>query len=151
MSRSFPPARREGGEDEGLPSPRAPPSPCPPLSPWTSLLMVRRETGIPKGPQARHPHAATPLPRPQVLAGSHLPVDGCLTPGTVTALPGASKPIPAAVAEAPLNPRPLRVPAAHKHKKQDVLQPCDTTYPVFVHETAIQGANGIVECGGCQK
>ncbi|XP_033723219.1 voltage-dependent calcium channel subunit alpha-2/delta-4 [Tursiops truncatus] len=40
---------------------------------------------------------------------------------------------------------------SHKHKKQDVLQPCDTTYPVFVHETAIRGANGIVECGGCQK
>ncbi|XP_059881909.1 voltage-dependent calcium channel subunit alpha-2/delta-4 [Delphinus delphis] len=40
---------------------------------------------------------------------------------------------------------------SHKHKKQDVLQPCDTTYPAFVHETAIRGANGIVECGGCQK
>ncbi|TKC45808.1 hypothetical protein EI555_021311 [Monodon monoceros] len=40
---------------------------------------------------------------------------------------------------------------AHKHKKQDVLQPCDTTYPVFVHETAIRGANGVVECGSCQK
>ncbi|KAB1254415.1 Voltage-dependent calcium channel subunit alpha-2/delta-4 [Camelus dromedarius] len=41
--------------------------------------------------------------------------------------------------------------ATHKHKKQDVLQPCDTAYPVFVHQTAIQEANGIVECGACQK
>ncbi|XP_007469581.1 PREDICTED: voltage-dependent calcium channel subunit alpha-2/delta-4 [Lipotes vexillifer] len=40
---------------------------------------------------------------------------------------------------------------SHKHKKQDVLQPCDTTYPVFVHQTAIRGANGVVECGGCEK
>ena len=32
-----------------------------------------------------------------------------------------------------------------------MLQPCDTTYPVFVHQTAIRGANGAVECGGCQK
>ena len=32
-----------------------------------------------------------------------------------------------------------------------MLQPCDTTYPVFVHQTAIRGANGVVECGGCQK
>ncbi|XP_074213705.1 voltage-dependent calcium channel subunit alpha-2/delta-4 [Camelus bactrianus] len=40
---------------------------------------------------------------------------------------------------------------AHKHKKQEVLQPCDTAYPVFVHQTAIQEANGIVECGACQK
>uniref|UniRef100_A0A452RSH1 Calcium voltage-gated channel auxiliary subunit alpha2delta 4 n=1 Tax=Ursus americanus TaxID=9643 RepID=A0A452RSH1_URSAM len=41
--------------------------------------------------------------------------------------------------------------AAHKHKKQDVLQPCDTEYPVFVHQTAIQETNGVIECGGCQK
>nr|XP_031526404.1 voltage-dependent calcium channel subunit alpha-2/delta-4 [Vicugna pacos] len=40
---------------------------------------------------------------------------------------------------------------AHKHKKQGVLQPCDTAYPVFVHQTAIREANGIVECGACQK
>uniref|UniRef100_A0A8D1SQP8 VWFA domain-containing protein n=1 Tax=Sus scrofa TaxID=9823 RepID=A0A8D1SQP8_PIG len=40
---------------------------------------------------------------------------------------------------------------AHKHKKQDVLQPCDTAYPVFVHQTAVQEANGIIECGACQK
>ncbi|XP_036353208.2 voltage-dependent calcium channel subunit alpha-2/delta-4 [Ochotona princeps] len=40
---------------------------------------------------------------------------------------------------------------SHKHKKHDVLQPCDTEYPVFVHQDAIQEANGIIECGACQK
>uniref|UniRef100_A0A8C0QZI0 Calcium voltage-gated channel auxiliary subunit alpha2delta 4 n=1 Tax=Canis lupus dingo TaxID=286419 RepID=A0A8C0QZI0_CANLU len=40
---------------------------------------------------------------------------------------------------------------AHKHKKQDALQPCDTEYPVFVHQTAVQETNGIIECGTCQK
>ncbi|XP_058415112.1 voltage-dependent calcium channel subunit alpha-2/delta-4 [Diceros bicornis minor] len=40
---------------------------------------------------------------------------------------------------------------SHKHKKQDVLQPCDTKYPVFVHQTAIRETNGIIECGACQK
>ncbi|XP_041592870.1 voltage-dependent calcium channel subunit alpha-2/delta-4 [Vulpes lagopus] len=40
---------------------------------------------------------------------------------------------------------------SHKHKKQDALQPCDTEYPVFVHQTAVQETNGIIECGTCQK
>uniref|UniRef100_A0A673V846 Calcium voltage-gated channel auxiliary subunit alpha2delta 4 n=1 Tax=Suricata suricatta TaxID=37032 RepID=A0A673V846_SURSU len=40
---------------------------------------------------------------------------------------------------------------SHKQKKQDVLQPCDTEYPVFVHQTAIQETNGAIECGACQK
>uniref|UniRef100_A0A5F9C8B1 Voltage-dependent calcium channel alpha-2/delta subunit conserved region domain-containing protein n=1 Tax=Oryctolagus cuniculus TaxID=9986 RepID=A0A5F9C8B1_RABIT len=40
---------------------------------------------------------------------------------------------------------------SHKHKKQDVLQPCDTEYPVFVHREAVREANGIIECGTCQK
>nr|XP_060632690.1 voltage-dependent calcium channel subunit alpha-2/delta-4 isoform X1 [Anolis sagrei ordinatus] len=40
---------------------------------------------------------------------------------------------------------------AHKHKKHDMLQPCDTEYPVFVYEPAIQETNGIIDCGGCQK
>ncbi|XP_053320344.1 voltage-dependent calcium channel subunit alpha-2/delta-4 [Spea bombifrons] len=40
---------------------------------------------------------------------------------------------------------------SHKHKKQDMLQPCDTEYPAFVHETSIQEANGLIECGDCQK
>lgn len=40
---------------------------------------------------------------------------------------------------------------SHKHQKQDALQPCDTEYPVFVHQRAIQEANGIIECGACPK
>uniref|UniRef100_A0A8C0KHP7 Calcium voltage-gated channel auxiliary subunit alpha2delta 4 n=1 Tax=Canis lupus dingo TaxID=286419 RepID=A0A8C0KHP7_CANLU len=49
-------------------------------------------------------------------------------------------------------PHPCFCPsAAHKHKKQDALQPCDTEYPVFVHQTAVQETNGIIECGTCQK
>uniref|UniRef100_A0A670JKV3 Calcium voltage-gated channel auxiliary subunit alpha2delta 4 n=1 Tax=Podarcis muralis TaxID=64176 RepID=A0A670JKV3_PODMU len=40
---------------------------------------------------------------------------------------------------------------AHKHKKHDMLQPCDTEYPVFVYEPAIKETNGIIECGDCQK
>ncbi|CAI9544014.1 unnamed protein product [Staurois parvus] len=40
---------------------------------------------------------------------------------------------------------------AHKHKKQDMLQPCDTEYPAFIHETSIQEANGLIECGHCQR
>uniref|UniRef100_A0A286XIC3 Calcium voltage-gated channel auxiliary subunit alpha2delta 4 n=1 Tax=Cavia porcellus TaxID=10141 RepID=A0A286XIC3_CAVPO len=43
------------------------------------------------------------------------------------------------------------VHAAHKHKKQDLLHPCDTEYPVFVHQTAIQETNGVIACGTCQK
>uniref|UniRef100_A0A8D0F8H2 Calcium voltage-gated channel auxiliary subunit alpha2delta 4 n=1 Tax=Strix occidentalis caurina TaxID=311401 RepID=A0A8D0F8H2_STROC len=41
--------------------------------------------------------------------------------------------------------------AAHKHKKHDTLQPCDTEYPVFVYEPAIKETNGLIECGDCQK
>ncbi|XP_072256142.1 voltage-dependent calcium channel subunit alpha-2/delta-4 isoform X4 [Pyxicephalus adspersus] len=40
---------------------------------------------------------------------------------------------------------------SHKHKKHDMLQPCDTEYPAFIHETSIQEANGLIECGHCQK
>ncbi|MBZ3887806.1 Voltage-dependent calcium channel subunit alpha-2/delta-4 [Sciurus carolinensis] len=50
----------------------------------------------------------------------------------------------------PLVSAPLST-TAHKHKKQDLLHPCDTEYPVFVHQTAIQETNGIIDCGGCQK
>lgn len=50
------------------------------------------------------------------------------------------------------SPVPLsRPPAAHKHKKHDTLQPCDTEYPVFVYEPAIKETNGLIECGDCQK
>ncbi|KAF4795139.1 hypothetical protein TURU_095738 [Turdus rufiventris] len=40
---------------------------------------------------------------------------------------------------------------AHKHKKHDMLQPCDTEYPVFVYEPAIKETNGLINCGDCQK
>ncbi|XP_063303740.1 voltage-dependent calcium channel subunit alpha-2/delta-4 isoform X2 [Pelobates fuscus] len=40
---------------------------------------------------------------------------------------------------------------SHKHKKQDMLQPCDTEYPAFVHETSIKDSNGLIQCGDCQK
>ncbi|XP_008151608.2 voltage-dependent calcium channel subunit alpha-2/delta-4 [Eptesicus fuscus] len=40
---------------------------------------------------------------------------------------------------------------SHKHRKQDMLQPCDAEYPVFVHQRAIQEVNGIIDCGACQK
>uniref|UniRef100_A0A8C2U9Z9 Calcium voltage-gated channel auxiliary subunit alpha2delta 4 n=1 Tax=Coturnix japonica TaxID=93934 RepID=A0A8C2U9Z9_COTJA len=47
---------------------------------------------------------------------------------------------------------PLPPPhAAHRHKKHDTLQPCDTEYPVFVYEPAIKETNGLIECGDCQK
>lgn len=32
-----------------------------------------------------------------------------------------------------------------------MLQPCDTEYPVFVHREAVREANGIIDCGTCQK
>nr|XP_023957721.1 voltage-dependent calcium channel subunit alpha-2/delta-4 [Chrysemys picta bellii] len=40
---------------------------------------------------------------------------------------------------------------SHKHKKHDMLQPCDTEYPVFVYESTIKETNGLIECGDCQK
>ncbi|XP_069484737.1 voltage-dependent calcium channel subunit alpha-2/delta-4 isoform X3 [Ambystoma mexicanum] len=40
---------------------------------------------------------------------------------------------------------------SHKHKKHDMLQPCDTEYPAFIHDTSIREANGLIECGHCQK
>uniref|UniRef100_A0ACB8FM92 Uncharacterized protein n=1 Tax=Sphaerodactylus townsendi TaxID=933632 RepID=A0ACB8FM92_9SAUR len=40
---------------------------------------------------------------------------------------------------------------AHKHKKLEALQPCDTEYPVFVYEATIKETNGIIECGDCRK
>ncbi|XP_073400236.1 voltage-dependent calcium channel subunit alpha-2/delta-4 isoform X4 [Dendrobates tinctorius] len=41
--------------------------------------------------------------------------------------------------------------SSHKHKKQDMLQPCDTEYPAFIHDTSIREANGLIECGHCQR
>ncbi|XP_069868156.1 voltage-dependent calcium channel subunit alpha-2/delta-4-like [Dipodomys merriami] len=40
---------------------------------------------------------------------------------------------------------------AHKHKKQDVLHPCDTEYPVFAHQAAARQASGAIPCGACRK
>ncbi|XP_058842409.1 voltage-dependent calcium channel subunit alpha-2/delta-4-like isoform X1 [Acipenser ruthenus] len=41
--------------------------------------------------------------------------------------------------------------ASHKHKKQDMLQPCDTEYPAFVYEPSVKETNSLIECGTCQK
>ncbi|KAM5264365.1 voltage-dependent calcium channel subunit alpha-2/delta-4 [Ctenodactylus gundi] len=40
---------------------------------------------------------------------------------------------------------------SHKHKKHDLLHPCDTEYPAFVHQAAIQEASGLITCETCQK
>lgn len=32
-----------------------------------------------------------------------------------------------------------------------MLQPCDTEYPAFIHDTSIREANGLIECGHCQR
>ncbi|MBN3319013.1 CA2D4 protein, partial [Atractosteus spatula] len=40
---------------------------------------------------------------------------------------------------------------AHKHKKHEMLQPCDTEYPAFVYEPSIKETNGLIDCGSCQK
>nr|XP_043878240.1 voltage-dependent calcium channel subunit alpha-2/delta-4 isoform X2 [Solea senegalensis] len=42
------------------------------------------------------------------------------------------------------------VSSAHK-KKGDILQPCDTEYPSFVHEPSVKETNSIIKCGRCQK
>ncbi|RXN01698.1 Voltage-dependent calcium channel subunit alpha-2/delta-4 [Acipenser ruthenus] len=45
----------------------------------------------------------------------------------------------------------MAIAAAHKHKKQDMLQPCDTEYPAFVYEPSVKETNSLIECGTCQK
>ncbi|KAG5212667.1 hypothetical protein JEQ12_015096 [Ovis aries] len=105
-------------------------------------------------PLASAPHTLTsskPLDiTADVLMACHLPVEGASssrrsdrTAQAVEAHPYGGERSPAST--------PFRVPAAHKHKKQDLLQPCDTAYPVFVHQTALREANGTVECRACQK
>ncbi|XP_068611658.1 voltage-dependent calcium channel subunit alpha-2/delta-4 [Brachionichthys hirsutus] len=42
------------------------------------------------------------------------------------------------------------VSSAHK-KKGDILQPCDTEYPSFIHEPSVKETNSIIKCGRCQK
>ncbi|XP_051807550.1 voltage-dependent calcium channel subunit alpha-2/delta-4-like [Acanthochromis polyacanthus] len=40
---------------------------------------------------------------------------------------------------------------AHKQKKVEALQPCDTAYPGFMYDSSIREANSIIKCGRCQK
>uniref|UniRef100_A0A3Q1GIP9 Calcium voltage-gated channel auxiliary subunit alpha2delta 4 n=1 Tax=Acanthochromis polyacanthus TaxID=80966 RepID=A0A3Q1GIP9_9TELE len=41
--------------------------------------------------------------------------------------------------------------SAHKQKKVEALQPCDTAYPGFMYDSSIREANSIIKCGRCQK
>ncbi|XP_069048199.1 voltage-dependent calcium channel subunit alpha-2/delta-4 isoform X3 [Lepisosteus oculatus] len=41
--------------------------------------------------------------------------------------------------------------SSHKHRKHEMLQPCDTEYPAFVYEPSIKETNGLIDCGSCQK
>ncbi|XP_053740535.1 voltage-dependent calcium channel subunit alpha-2/delta-4-like isoform X4 [Synchiropus splendidus] len=40
---------------------------------------------------------------------------------------------------------------AHKTKKVDAMQPCDTAYPGFLYDSSIKEANSLIKCGRCQK
>uniref|UniRef100_A0A3Q2DC41 Calcium channel, voltage-dependent, alpha 2/delta subunit 4b n=1 Tax=Cyprinodon variegatus TaxID=28743 RepID=A0A3Q2DC41_CYPVA len=40
---------------------------------------------------------------------------------------------------------------AHKQKKVEALQPCDTAYPGFMYDSSIREANSLIKCGRCQK
>uniref|UniRef100_A0AAX7TFD0 VWFA domain-containing protein n=1 Tax=Astatotilapia calliptera TaxID=8154 RepID=A0AAX7TFD0_ASTCA len=40
---------------------------------------------------------------------------------------------------------------AHKQKKLDALQPCDTAYPGFMYDPSVREANSLNKCGRCQK
>uniref|UniRef100_A0A096LRI8 Calcium voltage-gated channel auxiliary subunit alpha2delta 4 n=1 Tax=Poecilia formosa TaxID=48698 RepID=A0A096LRI8_POEFO len=40
---------------------------------------------------------------------------------------------------------------AHKQKKVDALQPCDTAYPGFMYDSSVREANSLIKCGRCQK
>ncbi|CAL8337835.1 unnamed protein product [Arctogadus glacialis] len=42
------------------------------------------------------------------------------------------------------------VSSSHK-KRGDILQPCDTEYPSFLHEPSIKETNSLIKCGRCQK
>ncbi|KAJ8386914.1 hypothetical protein AAFF_G00165110 [Aldrovandia affinis] len=39
----------------------------------------------------------------------------------------------------------------HKQKKVELLLPCDTEYPSFVHEPSIKETNSYIQCARCQK
>ncbi|XP_061407914.1 voltage-dependent calcium channel subunit alpha-2/delta-3-like [Lethenteron reissneri] len=40
--------------------------------------------------------------------------------------------------------------SSHKHRKHDILEPCDTTFSAFITDRSIQETNGILNCG-CRK
>nr|XP_046208451.1 voltage-dependent calcium channel subunit alpha-2/delta-4-like isoform X3 [Oncorhynchus gorbuscha] len=40
---------------------------------------------------------------------------------------------------------------AHKAKRTDALQPCDTEYPGFMLDNSIKETNSLLKCGRCQK
>ncbi|XP_064199434.1 voltage-dependent calcium channel subunit alpha-2/delta-4 isoform X2 [Anguilla rostrata] len=41
--------------------------------------------------------------------------------------------------------------STHKHKKVELMQPCDTEYPSFVHDPSIKETNSYIQCARCQK
>ncbi|KAF6716341.1 Voltage-dependent calcium channel subunit alpha-2/delta-4 [Oryzias melastigma] len=41
--------------------------------------------------------------------------------------------------------------SAHKQRKVDALQPCDTAYPGFMYDPSIRETNSLIKCGRCQK
>uniref|UniRef100_A0A8C6MGD2 Calcium voltage-gated channel auxiliary subunit alpha2delta 4 n=1 Tax=Nothobranchius furzeri TaxID=105023 RepID=A0A8C6MGD2_NOTFU len=40
---------------------------------------------------------------------------------------------------------------AHKQRKVEALQPCDTAYPGFMYDESVREANSLIKCGRCQK
>ncbi|RXN06896.1 voltage-dependent calcium channel subunit alpha-2 delta-4-like isoform X2 [Labeo rohita] len=40
---------------------------------------------------------------------------------------------------------------AHRQKKVELMQPCNTEYPGFIYDTSIRETNSIIKCGRCQK
>ncbi|XP_034442821.1 voltage-dependent calcium channel subunit alpha-2/delta-4 isoform X3 [Hippoglossus hippoglossus] len=40
---------------------------------------------------------------------------------------------------------------AHKQRKVEAQQPCDTEYPGFMYDSSIREANSLIKCGRCQK
>uniref|UniRef100_A0A6I8N129 Calcium voltage-gated channel auxiliary subunit alpha2delta 4 n=1 Tax=Ornithorhynchus anatinus TaxID=9258 RepID=A0A6I8N129_ORNAN len=53
--------------------------------------------------------------------------------------------------QSPLPRSPGSQRGAHRPRKQEQLQPCDTEYPVFAHETSVREAHGVLDCGSCRK
>ncbi|KAJ8382013.1 hypothetical protein SKAU_G00027910 [Synaphobranchus kaupii] len=41
--------------------------------------------------------------------------------------------------------------SSHKHKKVELMQPCDTEYPSFIHDPSIKETNSYIQCARCQK